>query len=141
MKHEQALLEQSNLIVLQHPVQWYGMPSLLKEWIDVVFEHDWAYGHQGGALRGKELLLAVTTGGPADAYQESGYHGRPFSDFLPPYEQTARLCGMHWLEPFVIHGARQIADEDIATQAARYRELLETYPDWSRKSAAGRTAS
>lgn len=134
VKREQVLLEQSDLVVWQHPVQWYGMPSLLKEWIDVVFEHDWAYGHAGTALRGKDLLLVATTGGPVDAYDASGYHGRPFSDFLPPYEQTAWLCGMRWLDPFVIHGARQIAEEDIAKHAARYRELLATYPDWRGKS-------
>jgi putative NADPH-quinone reductase len=136
LKHEQGLLEQSDLVVLQHPMQWYGMPSLLKEWIDVVFEHGWAYGHEGNALRGKGFWLVATTGGRADAYTESGYHGRPFSDFLPPYEQTARLCGMQWLEPFVVHGARQITEEDIAVQAARYRALLESYPIWEDGSRA-----
>ena len=36
--HEQNLLAQAELIVLQHPMQWYGMPSLQKEWLDQVLE-------------------------------------------------------------------------------------------------------
>lgn len=132
---EQQLLEQSDLIVFQHPVRWYGMPALLKEWVDAVLEHGWAYGHEGNALSGKDLWLVTTTGGAAEAYREDGYHGRPFSDFLHPYEQTARLCGMRWLDPLVIHGARQMDDEAIAGHASRYRDLLASYPAWKRKNA------
>jgi glutathione-regulated potassium-efflux system ancillary protein KefF len=107
------------------------MPSLLKEWIDTVFEHGWAYGHDGKALQGKDLLLAATTGGGAESYSESGDHRRVFSDFLPPYEQTARLCGMRWLELFIVHGARHMEEADITGQASRYRALLESYPAWT----------
>jgi glutathione-regulated potassium-efflux system ancillary protein KefF len=32
-------------------------------WIDKVFSHGWAYGHNGNALKGKSLMWAVTTGG------------------------------------------------------------------------------
>src|SRR3954471_14966828 len=42
--YEQALLADADLIVFQHPIQWYGMPALLKEWVDTVFERGWAYG-------------------------------------------------------------------------------------------------
>jgi len=129
--HEQQALEQSDLIVLQHPVYWYSMPSLLKEWIDLVFEHGWAYGHEGHALRGKDLLLVATTGGAASAYQPDGYHRRPFDAFLPPYEQTAHLCGMRWLPPLIVHGTRRASDEEMAPQLNSYRERLSTYPAWS----------
>jgi glutathione-regulated potassium-efflux system ancillary protein KefF len=130
VREEQALLEQSDLIVLQHPLHWYSMPALLKEWIDVVFEHGWAYGHEGNALRGKDCLLAITTGGPQESYGAGGYHRRPVSDFFPPYEQTAFLCGMRWHPPLVLHGARRADEETIAAHAARYAELLMAYPNW-----------
>lgn len=131
VRHEQQALEESDLIVLQHPVQWYSMPSLLKEWIDVVFEHGWAYGHDGHALRGKDIMLVATTGGAASAYQPDGYHRRTFDAFLPPYEQTAHLCGMRWLPPLIVHGTRRASEEAMASQSNFYRERLSTYPAWS----------
>lgn len=134
---EQAALEQCNLIVLQHPIQWYGMPSLLKEWIDVVFEHGWAYGHEGRALAGKDLWLVTTTGAAAEAYRVDGYHGRPFSDFMAPYEQTARLCGMRWRLPFIVHGARDASAAIIETHAERYRTMLASYPLWDAEKPDG----
>ena len=102
---EQALLAEADLVVFQHPIQWYSMPALMKEWVDLVLEAGWAYGTNGTALHGKTLWLVVTTGGAEDAYQPGAYHGYPFESFLPAYEMTARLCGMHWAPPLVLHGA------------------------------------
>jgi putative NADPH-quinone reductase len=127
---EQTLLAEADLIVFQHPLRWYSMPSLLKEWLDEVLQRGWAYGHEGNALRGKDFWLATTTGGPEQAYSASGYHRRPFSDFLAPYEQTAFLCGLRWNEPLVFHDARQADETAIEAHVARYVQRLAAYPTW-----------
>jgi glutathione-regulated potassium-efflux system ancillary protein KefF len=100
------------------------MPALLKEWIDVVFESGWAYGNGATGLKGKGYLLAVTTGGAADAYRPGGAHGYDFADFLPPYRQTARLCGMQWQEPLVLHGAHHASDAEVAAHVRRFIERI-----------------
>jgi glutathione-regulated potassium-efflux system ancillary protein KefF len=133
---EQTLLAEADLIVFQHPVQWYSMPSLLKEWVDVVLEDGWAYGPGGTALHGKDFWLVVSTGGVHESYDTGAYHGHPFAAFLPPYRQTAALCGMRWQEPLILHGARQASDAAIGAHAQDYLHRLQTYPAWAR-SAAG----
>lgn len=127
---EQELLAAADLIVFQHPIQWYGMPSLLKEWVDVVLEHGWAYGPGGTALQGKSFWLAATTGGSDASYAPGAYHDHPFEAFLPPFRQTAALCGMRWLPPHILHGARQADEDTVAAHIARYRELLASWPAW-----------
>ncbi len=112
---EQALAAAADVIVFLHPIQWYSMPSLLKEWVDVVLLPGWAYGAGGDALRGKTCWLVATTGSGADAYSAAGVHARPFADFLPPFEQTAALCGMRWEAPHILHGAHHV--DDTAVQA------------------------
>ena len=103
---EQALATQASLIVLMHPIQWYSMPALLKLWLDEVLTYGWAYGPGGTALKGKDLWLVATTGGPEGSYHPASYNRYFFDAFLPPYEQTAVLCGMRFLPPLVLHGAR-----------------------------------
>ena len=124
---EQALLDAADLIVFQHPVQWYSMPALMKEWLDVVLEAGYAYGEGGNALRGKGYLLCVSTGSPAAAYREDGPHGLPFDAFLPQFRQTARLCGMVWQPPLVLHGAHLVSSEEVVAHVARYVERLTAY--------------
>jgi glutathione-regulated potassium-efflux system ancillary protein KefF len=105
---EQARLAAADIVVFLHPIQWYSMPSLLKEWVDAVLLPGWAYGEDGHALDGKTYWMVATTGSQADAYREGGVHGRPFDDFLPAFRQTAQLCRMRWEPPHILHGAHQV---------------------------------
>lgn len=127
---EQQALAAARLVVWQHPLHWYGMPPLMKLWLDEVFAYGWAYGPGGQALVGKDLWLVVSTGGSEDAYRPDG-HNRHFIDaFWPPYEQSAALAGMRFLPPLVLHGAHQADAAAIAEHAAVYTNRLMTWPAW-----------
>ena len=91
---EQAALARADLVIWQHPMQWYSVPPLLKLWMDKVLAHGWAYGHNGIALRGKSLMWAVTTGGG------------------------------EWLPPFAMHCTFICDDETLQAQARHYRQRL-----------------
>ncbi|TMH10882.1 MAG: NAD(P)H dehydrogenase [Betaproteobacteria bacterium] len=127
---EQAQLAAAKLVVWQHPIQWYATPPLMKLWIDEVLAFGWAYGPGGTALRGKDLWLVASTGGPQESYRPDSYNRYFFDAFLPPYEQTAALCGMRFLPPLLLHGAHRVTEPDIAEHAAVYRQRLASYPDW-----------
>jgi len=127
---EQALLAQARLVVWQHPIHWYAMTPLMKLWVDEVLAFGWAYGEGGTALRGKQLWLVATTGGPEDSYHPGSYNRYFFDAFLPPYEQTAALCGMRFLAPLVLHGAHRASAAEVEAHVALYADRLRSYPDW-----------
>ena len=126
---EQARCEAAQLIVLLHPIQWYSMPALMKLWFDEVLAYGWAYGG-GTALHGKDLWLVATTGGSEASYHPESYNRYFFDAFLPPYEQTAALCGMRFLPPMLLHGAHRAGQAEIDAHVAMFRQRLQTYPDW-----------
>ncbi len=121
---EQAALERARLVIWQHPLYWYSVPSLLKHWFDKVLLRGWAYGDGGTALHGKRCLWVPTAGGDDAAYSPSGMHARPFEQFMPVVEQTARFCGMHWEKPLILHGAHRVTDEELADAGRAYRNRL-----------------
>lgn len=126
---EQEALAQHDVVVLQHPLYWYSTPALVKQWLDLVLEHGWAYGTGGDALAGKLLVSAISTGGKDEAYQPEGFHGITLEELLAPLRQTARLCKMRYLPPFVAHGAFVMSPEDILDSARDYVRLLEALRD------------
>jgi glutathione-regulated potassium-efflux system ancillary protein KefF len=127
---EQAAIEAAQLVVFLHPIQWYSMPALMKLWLDEVLRHGWAYGHSGTALLGKDLWLVATTGGPEASYHPQGYNRYFFDAFLPPYEQTAALCGMRFLPPLMLHGAHRASPQEVEAHTQVFAERLATYPSW-----------
>lgn len=126
---EQELLAAADLVVMQYPFFWYSTPALLKQWEDLVLEHGWAYGTGGDALAGKALLSAITTGGREEAYCCEGSNRFTMRELLTPLEQTAVLCGMRWLPPFVAHGTLGMSGEQMERHAADYRRLLAALRD------------
>jgi len=137
VKAEQERLERARLVVLLHPIHWYSMPPLQKLWLDEVFGFGWAYGPEGTALKGKDMWLVATTGGPAASYHPDNYNRYFFDAFLPPYEQTAALCGMRFLPPLILHGARGVSEPEVMSHVETFRQRLATYPDWSEMDALG----
>ena len=127
---EQAALAPARLVVWQHPIHWYGMPPLMKLWLDEVFSFGWAYGPGGLALQGKDLWLVASTGGPAESYRPDSYNRYFFDAFLPPYEQTAVLAGMRFLPPLLLHGAHRVDKAQLAAHADTYLQRLSSHPDW-----------
>lgn len=127
---EQQRLGAATLVVLMHPIQWYSMPALQKLWLDDVLQYGWAYGTGGRALAGKDLWLVATTGGSEHSYHPQGYNRHFFDAFLPAYEQTAALCGMRFLPPLILHGARRASDEAVAEHVRVFEDRLATYPRW-----------
>ncbi|TWO70521.1 NAD(P)H dehydrogenase [Caenimonas sedimenti] len=127
---EQQQAGGADLIVLLHPIQWYSMPALQKLWLDEVLAYGWAYGPGGTALQGKDLWLVATTGGPESSYHPQSYNRYFFDAFLPPYEQTAALCGMRFLPPLLLHGAHRASPDEITQHVQVFGERLASYPDW-----------
>ncbi len=121
---EQARLERAAAVVFVHPIQWYSMPALLKEWIDVVFKAGWAYGPHGQALAGKPYWMVATAGSLESDYAPGALHERPFADYLPAFRQTAVLCGMPWEEPLMLFGAHQVSQDTVEAHVTAFELRL-----------------
>lgn len=121
---EQQRLLAHDVIVLQHPFYWYSSPAIIKEWLDLVLENGWAYGQGGTQLAGRFLLSAISTGGTEEAYQHGGRNRFEITELLSPFNQTAYLCSMAYLAPFVIHGGRRLSAARLSAAAESYRDLV-----------------
>lgn len=110
---EQSLLLAHDRIVFQFPFYWYSAPPVMKAWMDQVLSYGFAYGPGGTKLKGREFLILVSTGGPADSYHAGGYNNFSMDELLKPFQQTATLTGMTYLRPFVAHGMAVAKAEQI----------------------------
>ena len=135
---EQAKLNRADLLVVQFPLWWFGVPAILKGWIDRVFVRGYAYGipdpaHPGrnlrygtGGLAGRRALAVVTIGGGAEGYGPRGLDGDLTQVLFPLLHGTFFYTGMSPLPPFAVHSANHLSTTDYETESARLRARLAT---------------
>lgn len=124
VKREQKLLSQHDIIIFQHPFYWYSSPPILKQWQDLVLEYNWAYGPEGSALAGKKIFNAISCGGRKEAYNETGYNRFAVTQFLLPFNQTAHLCKMDYLPPYVVHETFSMSNAELKIYGEQYAQIL-----------------
>jgi NAD(P)H dehydrogenase (quinone) len=121
-------------VILQFPLWWFGMPAILKGWVDRVFAYGLAYGFKGagnryrygdGAFKGKRALLSVAVGGPENDYSARGING-PLEQLLFPITHgTLFFPGMDVLPTYAVYGTGQIDAEGVAAAKAAWCLRLE----------------
>lgn len=124
VKREQELLLRHDIIIWQHPFYWYSCPALIKQWQDLVLEHGWAYGRGGTALTGKRVFNVISCAGSREVYRREGKNRFTINELLAPFDQTAFLCHMEYMPPFVVHSTPHLSDVDLEVAAVSYRRLL-----------------
>ncbi|QFI54937.1 NAD(P)H-dependent oxidoreductase [Aeromonas simiae] len=105
---EMAKLEEAELLILLFPLWWFGLPAILKGWVDRVFAMGRIYEegqlYQHGRFAKRRALLCVTTGADEPAYQPEGLHG-DIHAILRPIERGILQCvGYQVLAPALFHG-------------------------------------
>lgn len=124
-------------LVLQFPLQWYSVPSLLKQWMDSVLTPLF-YGEPdiAASTAGLVILAATTLGGPEVNYQRDGANGMTVNDLFAPLRATAGRCNWRWQAPFALYDVRNLDDGALARAAVEYRDALLSVPMPEERSRA-----
>lgn len=121
---EQEKLLWADAVVFQFPLWWFGLPAILKGWIERVYAFGFAYGYKDGTnahrygdgiLAGKRAFISVTTGGPQMDYAPRGING-PLDQLLFPVTHGALFYpGMDVLPIFAVYGADRLDQAGVAS--------------------------
>ena len=114
---EQKALVEADVIIFQHPIFWFNVPSALKRWMDEVLQHGFAFGPGGDKLHGKKFIHSFTTGAGADLY--AGELGTALSDSVCA---SVNYCGMEYVQAFLLYGQSTLTNPNVAQEAKAHAE-------------------
>lgn len=104
IKAEMDKLFWCDVLILQFPLWWFGLPAILKGWVDRVFA-------AGGKIYG----------GGAPMYSRHGLNGPIESILFPVNHGILYFTGFSVIEPFIVHAPARISDAERAEELAHYR--------------------
>lgn len=119
----------ADIVLLQTPVNWMGVPWTFKKYMDEVYtagmggqlcdgdgRHREApekqYG-SGGTLVGKKYMLSLTFNAPKESFDDAGqflFQGKGVDDLLFPMHMNFRFFGMEPLPTFACFDVMKNAD-------------------------------
>ncbi len=133
----------ADIVLLQTPVNWMGVPWSFKKYMDEVYTAGMAgalcdgdgrtaeapkanYG-EGGTLKGKKYMLSLTFNAPKEAFNDSAeylFQGKSVDDLFFPMHMNFRFFGMEPLETFACFDVMK--NPDVETDFARFSKHLDT---------------
>ena len=130
VKTEMDKLEWCDTLIFNFPLWWFGLPAILKGWVDRIFAMGLVYGagkgvYDNGTYKNKTAFLTLTTGGPEIAYGETGKNGNLDTILYPIQHGMFYFAGMTVLPPFISFSPARITDEERKTQLVLYKTYLE----------------
>ncbi|VVP53938.1 NAD(P)H-dependent oxidoreductase [Pseudomonas fluorescens] len=130
---EQDKVLAADAVIFQFPLWWYGMPAIMKGWIDRVWAAGLAhnfkdagntYRYGDGAFKGKRAILSVAVGGPAVDYSPRGING-PLEQLLFPITHgSLYFPGFDVLPTFAVHGTGGLNAAGAAAAKEAWRGRL-----------------
>lgn len=134
---------QSDIVILQTPINWFGAPWIYKKYTDEVFNSGLhsakflsgdgrtredltkQYG-SGGKMLGKKFMTCATWNAPAEAFGNSEQQlmqGRETSDLLLNITSNYRFCGYDILPGYNCFDI--FKRDDVAKDLEKYPAFLE----------------
>lgn len=150
VRAEQQKLLAADAVIFHFPLWWFGMPAILKGWIDRVYAYGFAYGYKGqgnryrygdGIFKGKRAILSVMVGGPSQDYSPRGING-PLDELLFPITHGVLFFpGFDVLPTHAVYGTGKlepgVIEKELGSWNVRLEKLFDEAPIPFRRQDSG----
>ena len=130
---EQEKLVRADFLIFQFPLWWFGLPAILKGWVDRVFAAGLTYGsgrwYSNGVFQSKRAMLSLTTGGPPTLYSPRGLNGDIEALLYPINHGILHFVGFDVLPPFIAYAVARSSPEQRAGYLRAFTERMRHWHD------------
>ena len=128
LKAEMDKLVWCDVLIFNFPLWWFGLPAILKGWVDRVFAMGLVYGdgrgvYENGTFKEKTAFITMTTGGPEIAYTATS-NGDPATILFPIHHGMFYFAGMTVLPPFISWSPARLSPGERISELERYKGYL-----------------
>jgi glutathione-regulated potassium-efflux system ancillary protein KefG len=111
---ERKRIREYERLVFHFPLIWFGLPPLLRLWIDEVFDMSWkAEGENNHPLMNKDAIIIVTIGANEENYQKNGLYKSTIEQLMKPLTLCLEVTGIEVKEIIEVYHADDLEAEEL----------------------------
>ncbi len=129
--HIQAFRERKRIveyerIIFHFPIIWFGLPPLLKLWIDEVFDMRWISEGELNILSGKDAFIITSVGGSESNYNQFGKYKTKVEELLYGLRVSLDVNNIELKKMYVIYNADNLEEIQLDVFCNDLSEILKT---------------
>ncbi len=121
---ERKRLKNYDRLIFQFPIIWFGIPPLLKLWIDEVFDRSWLQEGVENPLENKEVYIVATTGGRERSFSEDGTYGYTVEELISSLVVSLKVFKANLKSITVVYQANKLTKKEIILEKQKFISQL-----------------
>ncbi|UOE38651.1 MULTISPECIES: NAD(P)H-dependent oxidoreductase [Chryseobacterium] len=121
---ERKRLQQYDRFIFQFPIIWFGIPPLLKLWIDEVLDRNWLTGEEINPLENKDIYIVVTTGGKERSFSKNGTYKYTIDEIISGLIVSLNVFKANVKDITVVYEAHKLSKKEIILQKKKFVDTL-----------------
>lgn len=111
-------------IIFHFPLIWFGLPPLLKLWIDEVFDMRWITEDGLNILSGKDAIIVTSVGGRHSSYTSLGKYGVSVETLLAGLRVSLNVNKIKLKKVQVIYNADDLSESQLDGYVTELSKIL-----------------
>ena len=112
-------------IIFHFPLIFFGIPPLLKLWIDEVFDISWRLNAAENPMKGKEAVILITVGSKEELFGRNGQYHYTVEEMISGLLVTLKTNEIKLLDILPIYNAELVSKKEIIAHKAMFDKILE----------------
>lgn len=121
---ERKRLKDYERIIFQFPMIWFGVPPLLKLWIEEVLDREWLKEGNHNPFENKEIYIVVTTGGKERSYTKEGTYQYTVEDLISSLIVSLKVFKANIKHIKVVYEANKLSKKEIILHKHEFIKML-----------------
>ncbi len=123
---ERKRIREYERLIFHFPLIWFGLPPLLRLWIDEVFDMSWkAEDENNHPLMNKDAVIIVTIGATEENYQHNGLYKTTIEELLKPLTLCLEVTGIEIKEIIPVYYADDLEEAELKNITKKIIKTLE----------------
>ena len=110
--------------VFHFPLIWFGMPPLLRLWLDEVMDGNWLNNYHENPFENKEVYILVTTRSKERSFGKHGKHGYTIEELLSGFLIVLKVFKANLKNIYIVYDTENLSKKEIIQHKQRFAEIL-----------------
>jgi len=110
--------------IFHFPLIWFGMPPLLRLWLDEVVDGNWIGNYGENPLENKEIYILVTTRSKERSFGKNGKHGYTIEELISGLLIVLKIFKANLKNIYIVYDTENLSKKEIILHKQRFAEIL-----------------